>query len=558
MHNRCPSSWRNAALSLLLLGPAVAQEGDGLPTEYLIQVPPGAWIDLDTGIVLPRADHRRDRADLRFGRDGGGFYLEPRLGGAVAGVGDVSPPDTLGDERVRLPRHSEAPVLLFVRTDRGMARVELMVADSYSTGSASLRWVVVPPKDPQFLPAPTELAATWVGKQLQVRWLGEQPRWLVQVTTGDVVRKLTTSQSTVAIDELDPAANHHIVVRGLTAGNDATMPAEVVQFGPRQPPRIGSVDYPDNWYNGFGGGLQLSSGEASAGEAEVVFYLYGVHVPGGGVLKVGSGQRDFEALSELPAGPFPPTYGRLDDHDVLVVRLADGRYGKLWLQPATSDVRSGMRVHFVFLPDGRRTLLAPPADLVAERDGDGHRLAWAAVPGAVRYRVRVGDRAWAEEPKLPTLRLAGLEPDRVHEAEVVAIAADGEVSAPARTVVLTHAAGVRHGTVAIQAQRGGVDFVLGTAVADGQPCDLKLVGGAGGASYLAFEGAAIVGAGSLAFGDFTAGSRLDFTTAWGSDDRQPDHDRFFVRTADGGLANVRIIRRAWPEPLLEYVWHPKR
>ena len=545
-------------MSLVLLGPAVAQEGDGLPTEYLIQVPPGAWIDLDTGIVLPRADHRRDRADLRFGRDGGGFYLEPRLGGALAGAQDVSPPATLGDERVRLPRHSEAPVLLFVRTDRGMARVELMVADSYSTGSASLRWVVVPPKDPQFLPAPTELAATWVGKQLQVRWLGEQPRWLVQVTTGDVVRKLTTSQSTVAIDELDPAANHHIVVRGLTAGNDATMPAEVVQFGPRQLPRSGIVDYPDNWYNGFGGGLQLSSGEASAGEAEVVFYLYGVHVPGGGVQKLGTGQRDFEALSELPAGPFPPTYGRLDAHDVLVVRLADGRYGKLWLQPAFGDVRSGMRVHFVFLPDGRRTLLMPPSELAAERDGDGHRLRWTAVPGAARYRVRVGDRALPQEPEQPSLQLSGLEPDRVIECEVVAIAADGEVSAPARTVVLTHAAGVRHGTVAIQAQRGGVDFGLGAAVADGQPCDLKLVGGAGGASSLSFQGTAIAGAGAIAFGDFAAAARLAFAADWTSDGRHLDHDRFFVRTADGGLANVRIVRRAWPEPLLEYVWHPKR
>lgn len=535
-----------------------AQEGDGLPTEYVMQVPPGAWIDLDTGVVLPRADHRRDRADLRFGRDGGGFYLEPRWGGASAGPGDVSPPEVLVAERVRIPRHSQAPLLLFARTDRGMARVELMVADPYSTASASLRWVVVPPKDPQFLPAPTELAATWNGTQLQVSWSGEQDRWLVQVTTGEVVRKLTSSARTVAIEDLDPNGRHHIVVRGLSSRNDATMPAEVVQFGSRQVPQQGTVEYPDRWYDGFGGGLQLSLGEASAADAEVVLYLYGVHVPGGGVIKHGSGQRDFEALHGLPAGPFPPNYGRLDDDDVLVVRLADGRYGKLWLQPATDDLRSGMRVHFVFLPDGRRTLLAPPAELSAERDGDGHRLLWMASPGAVRYRVRVGDRALPPEPEQPSLRLTGLEPDRVLECEVVAIAADGEVSAPARTVVLTHAAGLRHGTVAIQAQRGGVDFGLGAAVADGQPCDLKLVGGAGGASVLSFEGAAIAGAGAFAFGDFAAAARLSFESGWTSDSRQPDHDRCFVRTADGALVSVRIVRRAWPETLLEYVWLPKR
>jgi hypothetical protein len=531
-----------------------AQDGDGLPTEYVMQVPPGAWIDLDTGIVLPRADHRRDQADLRFGRDGGGFYLEPRWGGASATPGDVSPPDGLTADRVRIPRHAEAPLLLFARTDRGMARVELMVADPYSTASASLRWVVVPPKDPLFLAPPTELAATWNGKQLVVSWRGEQPRWLVQVTTGEVVRKLTASAPQVAIEDLDPAGRHHVVVRGLTARNDATMPAELVQFGQRQPPQLGRVDYPDRWYDGFGGGLQLSRGEVSAADAEVVFYLYGVHVPGGGVIKHGSGQRDFEALHELPAGPFPPIYGRLDDHDVLVVRLADGRYGKLWLEPTAGDVRSGMRVHFVFLPDGRRTLLTPPAELAAERDGNGQRLRWAAVPGAVRYRVRVGERVLPTEPKEPTLRLSGLEPDRVIEVEVVAIAADGEVSAPVRTVVLTYAVGVQHGAATIRAQSGGVDFALGAAVADGNPCDLKLIGAAGNANSLHFQGLAITGAGSIAFGDFAAAARLRFEERWTSDDRQPDHDGFFVRTADGGLANVRIVRRGWPETLLEYVW----
>ncbi|MCU0864899.1 MAG: hypothetical protein MUC36_14005 [Planctomycetes bacterium] len=558
MKNESGRNWLRAPLVALVAAGLPAQEGDGLPTEYVIQVPPGAWIDLDTGIVLPHADHRRDRADLRFGRDGGGFYLEPRLGGAVARSGEVAPPTELGTDRVRVTRHTDGPVLLFVRTDRGMARVELMVADHYSTGSAALRWVVVPPKDPVFLPAPTELTATWSGTQLQVRWSGEQPRWLVEVTTGDVVRKFTTTASTVAVDELEPNGRHRIVVRGLTADHQATMPAEVVQFGPRQVPVAGSVEYPDRWYDGFGGGLQLSRGAPSAGDAEVVFYLYGVHVPGGGVIKLGSGQRDFDALCELPAGPFPPTYGRLDDHDVLVVRLADGRYGKLWLQPATSDLRSGMRAHFVFLPDGGRTLLAPPTELAAERDGDGHRLHWAASAGAVRYRVRLGERWLPDEPKTTSLRLNGLERDRVLPCEVVAIADDGEVSAPSRSVVVTYAADVRHGTVAIQAQRGGVDLALGTAVADGQPCDLKLVGGAGNVNILHFAGTAIAGAGPIAFGDFAAAARLTFAEQWSSDDRDIDHERFFVRTADGGLASVRIVRRAWPETLLEYVWLPKR
>jgi hypothetical protein len=217
-----------------------------------------------------------------------------------------------------------------------------------------------------------------------------------------------------------------------------------------------------------------------------------------------------------------------------------------------------MRVHFVFLPDGRRSLLAPPTELAGQRDAAGHRLHWTPSPGAVRYRVRVGERVLPGEPQEPAVQLLALAPDRLHECEVVAIAADGEVSAPARTVVLTFAAGARHGTVVIQAQRGGVDFRRGETVADGQPCDLQLVGGAGGASSLRFGGAAIAGAGAIAFGDFGAAAHLSFAERWDSDDRQADCDRFFVRTADGGLASVRIVRRSWPETLLEYVWLPKR
>jgi hypothetical protein len=49
-----------------------AQEGDGLPTEYTLLVPPGGYVDLDAGLLLSRPDQRSWRPDLRFGRDGAG------------------------------------------------------------------------------------------------------------------------------------------------------------------------------------------------------------------------------------------------------------------------------------------------------------------------------------------------------------------------------------------------------------------------------------------------------------------------------------------------------
>ena len=557
---RSSFSFRRAIAAVVLAGcltgvPLVAQDGDGLPTEYVAQVPPGGWIDLDSGVLLPQAKYRSFQADLRFGRDGAGFYLEPLAGGAKAGAGATSPPESLPVERVRIGRADAGTLVMFARTDRGMARVELMIADPYSTASASLRWVVVPPKNPVFLPAPRDLAADWKGGALQVTWTGDEPRWLLEITTGETVRKLTSSEPRASVGGLDPKGVHRVRVRGLAASNDVSMPAEVVQWGPRQVPVAAVVDYPDRWYDREGG-LSLLHAERATADADVVFYLYGVHVPGGGVCKVGDGERAFVALHELPAGPFPPVYGRLDDGDVLVVRLADGRYGKLWLESPRGDLRDGMRVHFVFLPDGRRLLLAPPTECRSEPTPTGPRLSWAAGDGAVGYQVVVGG-APPIACKEPSLVLARLAPDRVHEVEVIALGADGEPSLPTRTVVSTYAANVRIGRGRLQAQDGGFLFATGEPTAQGAVCDLALVGGAGGAASLHFAAAGIAPGAKFEFGEFPAGAALTFAADWHSDSREQGADRFYVRTADGGLASVRITTRAWPTTEFEYVWRPK-
>ena len=247
-----------------------AQDGDGLPTEYVVQVPPGGHVDLDSGVILPTPAHRGFRADLRFGRDGEGFYLEPLVGGARAKPNDSEPPSELAKDRVRIRRDDAGALVMFVRTDRGMARVQLMVVDPYSTASAALRWVVVPPKKPVFLPAPTDLQAAWRGGSLELSWHGDEPRWLVEVRTGDAVRKLTVDAKHASLGGLDPKGVHHVAVRGVSAQNEPGMPAMVVQHGARKPPEQGIVVYEDRGYDASGG-LSLTTG-ASAGErTEVVF-----------------------------------------------------------------------------------------------------------------------------------------------------------------------------------------------------------------------------------------------------------------------------------------------
>ena len=334
-----------------------------------------------------------------------------------------------------------------------------------------------------------------------------------------------------------------------------SMPADVVQFGRKRPPLTGAVEYPDRWYDGVGG-LALAHGEAATEDADVVFYLYGVTVPGGGVRKVGEGEAVFHALSRLPAGAYPPVYGRLDDHDVYAVRTADGRFAKVWLEPTKNgDVRSGMRVHYVFLQDGRRTLLAPPAKLQSDDAKDGVRLRWRGEAGPT-FRVSVDDRV-VYEGKEAAVNLPGLARDRVFAAEVHAVGADGEVSAPARTIVHTFGPTARFQRVQLGHDESLV-FATGV-VGKGAGGDLAITSSAGGASYLEFTAAGgVAKAGDVAFGDFAAAARLEFANTFGSDNRNAGADRFFVRTKDGGFAAVRLLVREYPTSEIEYLWLPKR
>lgn len=545
------------AAALAFAAPLRAQYGEGLPTEHVLQVPPGGFVDLDSGVILPAAELRRVRADLRFGRDGNGFYLEPLHGGVRAARDDTTPPEAMAKDRVRIGRDAPGALVMFARTDLGMARVELMVVDPYSTASAALRWVVVPPKEPVFLPAPTELVAGWRDGALVASWNGTQPRYLVELQVGETVKKKTVDEPRVGFPGLDANAHHRIVVRGMSKAGEVGMPAAVVQVGPRRAPELGVAVYEDRWYDDVGG-LSLTKGAVAGETAEVVFYLYGVHVPGGGVLKHGNGsEEDFEALTTLPEGPFPPSYGRLDDLDILVVQLADGRYGKLWLEPTQGDdVRSGMRVHFLFLPDGRRTLLPAPREVAVARTPDGPELTWQAVDGATSYRIAVDGGAPRETKNLRFV-LAGLPPEKLLPVQVAAVTADGEQSGWVRVQVSTHALEVRSGRGALTAQQGGFDFATGMRTAKDAPSDLQLVGGAGGAAVLRFAAKGIAAAGTAAFGEFAAAQRLEMEPDLASDAKKPGHDVFFVQCRDGSLACVRILRRDWPTTTFEYVWQQR-
>jgi hypothetical protein len=112
-------------------------------------------------------------------------------------------------------------------------------------------------------------------------------------------------------------------------------------------------------------------------------------------------------------------------------------------------------------------------------------------------------------------------------------------------------------------QRRGVaipgHFAMVLLAAAAPLCALALVANADGLQLLCFDakgGAAACG--GFRFGQFPDVGRLQFQPGFGSDERTPDSDRFYVRTADGGMASVRIVERGWPKTVIQYVWLPKR
>ncbi len=534
-----------------------AQEADPMPTARIRNVPPGGFVDLDTGIILPTRDRKPLHADLLFDRDGQGFFVQAMAGAIVARQTDTTPGGEWSEERQRLGSIDAATSTWFVRTDRGVARVTISIADPYTTASAMLQWVVVPPGAPVFLPAPTGLEANWQGKQLAVSWQGNEPRWLVEIETGTAVQKLTCETPRALLADLAPEGVHRIRVRGIGAAGAISLPAEVVQFKRRQVPIRGTVPYPDNWYRTTGG-LSVGRGEAATEDAEIVFYLYGVYVPGGGVQKVGQGVHAWRTLVELPESGYLPTYGRLDDHEVLAVRLADGRYAKLWLEPSQqSDVRSGMVVHFTFLPDGRRRLLPPPEEPGWQVENGAPVLKWTPIANAASYRVKVAGREQPLETKEAQMRIEGLPGKCVIDVELQSVGTDGEVSEPATLAVHTLGPTAVVGRCTVRAQAGGVVFATGQSVPEGQPCDLALVGGAGGSELLRFAArGGVAPAGGRAFGEFPTDQGVTLADGFDSDVRDRNADLFFVRTAEGGRASVRITSRGWPGTEIEYVWLP--
>lgn len=545
------------ACALAGAGTARAQGPEALPTVRRAVLAPGRYFDLDSGASLPGRKLDRLQADLRFDRDGVGFFVDPMLVGQPGGGAAADPDDEAWRaERIRLTRGDvEDLKTVYVRTDHGIARVTITVVDPYSVASANLEWVVVPNHAAVFLPPPSDVALERDGNRVRASWSGDTARYLVELTVGDAApQKELVDGRSHAFDVGGPdtiAADTpvRVEVRAFEDGALST-PASAVRFGADRSPLRGHVDYADEWYRTTGG-LSLVHGRAEHETADVVFYLYGVYVPGGGVQKLGNGYRTFASLTRLPDDGYLPSYGRLDEHDVLAIRLPDGRRGAVWLVPADgSDVRSGMRVHTVFAADGRHHLVCMP-DVQVETEARRAKLSWQPVEQAQSYAIVVPGR----NPLMTrdcSCELNDLPKNRLHQVQVFARDEFGTRSLPATVSVSTFGEGATLRRLVLPGQRRGVELATGDLVAGG---DLKMAGSAGGAQVVWFEAPhGFAALGEREFGDFenlpprVATGRLTV--------EKRGSERFFVWTADGGCAAVHVLAREPSEVEIEYVWLP--
>lgn len=526
----------------------------GIPEASTIRAPAGGWVDLDTGLVLPEPKAGGAVADLHFDRDGGGFFVRFLRGGMVARPDAVRPEGSWTEDPRRIPRRAPTRTF-FGRTDRRyLARVMLTVHDPYSTGSATLRWAVNPPSHAVFLPAPGPFVPSWPQEGLRVDWEGTSPRYLVEITREDGRRRETRRTPHLTIE--DPAPDAHVGLRvwGIEEDGSMTLPARRTFRGAPQPVQRGVVRYPDRWYDDTGG-LSLTAGKRATAGAEVVFYLYGVYVPGGGVCRVGRGREDFLDSEGFPRGPYPPTYGRLDDGDVYAVVLPDQRHALLWLEPATDDLRRGMRVHYALLSDGRAELLPVPRGFAMERRGAATAITWQPVAGASHYLLEIEGR----ERPIPIHGiehlLHRLEANRFHWAHLRVVGVHGGTSEEVAHRFHTFGGGFRLGSFELDATgRRGHSLSRDQALPpDAEGVELLITNSAGGASALGFRAPFGADPGADDFAE--PPPEVDpAVTRFRVDEREEGSDVFAIATRDGGCAILRILERDYPVVRIEYVF----
>ncbi len=491
----------------------------------------GQYVDLDSGTVLSRPQVGELKADLAF--VGSGHRLAWQLLTTAGDQTDVP----LG-----------AP-FSFTTDGGGAAELTSHPLGTQHPALSVITWSLLPGGGE--IPAiPTGVSMRWKDGHYELDGLG--PAWLVVAKAAGKSKEWIGSGGTLRVLELAANTPHRFEVSRVVA-KVASAPF-VITCEPK--PRVvhAVVSFEGRWFQKTGG-LRLDPPKAFCErDFDVEFFLYGIHVPGGGIQKMGKGTALFRELLTLPATRYLPAHSSIRHDTVFAVRTRDGRYAKLHLTGVNGDIRNGMSVRIAYIASGGASLPEPPSNLTWKRVRDGVRFSWDSPTHAVgQYVLTIGSLQFTT--KETSLFVADLKADKTYTARLRADLASGASTGLISTELHTYPPSVTVGSFTIN--NSGESFSFDTLQVVAAPGDMGITNSAGGASSLRIT-LPHGGLSSRPYGDFTHDEPPSRKVNVNTDSRKPHTQSFLVRSAKGGLASVKIKTVDYPRVTFQYVFRTKR
>jgi hypothetical protein len=530
---------------------------------------------------------REEGADLRFLCEGEKASLVAVNG---AKLGEVRGPDIdeltkidgdMDEEKVSLVRGTS--IALGVKTGRGkLALVRVDYPQDEDTHFCSVSYRYRRDGGKAFPHAPTcfEIADTSSGTI--VKWQGDEGAAYEVAVRGREGWKIaaTVPSPEWAVPAIKGKLLRLRVARAL-GGGDTGEAVETVVARKLRGVVTGKVDVTDHRTSGT---FSFEDSDED-GVADLVLYRNGLAAAApGGIARAGNGKKAFSALVELPASGYFPEVSALKDGDVLVVRLQDGRYAKLLYQG-----QAWYQHHFAYelLADGGTVFQVAPRihkESWDEAKGLELRIDGKKLPEGSVYQIQRsapgGEPELAGETAEPSFVDKHAPKKALLTYSVVVKGPSGRVSAPRTLDVDTYPESWTRGKFTLDGSRcaDGYSFSKQAKV-DAASGDVAIESAAGGTSSLrlrCLRGGSITtergarrrmrkgGAdddGATKFGqlsdfDFDDVSEKCSEKTLQSDDREVGANVFWVKWKKG-VAQVRIVKRGWPEVEFEYVLIPK-
>ncbi len=408
----------------------------------------------------------------------------------------------------------------------------------------------------------SDLRARYSVRGVEVAWdAGAAEKVLLRWwTDGDVAHEEVVEGDAKIVEGLTPGKCYRVEAATLTEGG-AGVPSRTSVFTADVGVKRGRIRSDHD--PGHGYSVSFRAGGFDEADPDWVPFFWGMRVPpGGGILRLGEGQRLFDETTRLPTRGYVPAYHRFDEGDVLAIRLADGRYVKVLIRPEVRDVRDELVLDYVFLAMGGREEPEGPTRLTGEPQADGLHLSWIGCEGAATYKVV----EWGAEQRVVTTvrETSAVIPDtvrnRFYDLAVIASTASGAEMGACHARIGTWYPWWSIGEVELDWHTtNGYDFSAGTSRQGAG--DFWITRSAGGMSSLELtaksgiceEGIPEV-EGKTEIELLEALDGLAWVDKIQADGRSPANGRFAVKTAAGRYAIVRLGDRTSNGRRFEYVY----